>query len=63
VWRGAKQIAAFWCFCKEFTSLHVTRGTDIYFRFLLVLYRNITSFLNIIIFFSYFTSIILTIYT
>ena len=63
VWRGAKQMAAFWCFCKESTSLHVTRGTDIYSRFLLVLYKNITSFLNIIIFFLYFTSIILTIHT
>ena len=63
VWRGAKQMAAFWCFCKESTSLHVTTGTDIYSGFLLVLYNNITSFFNIIIFFLYFTSIILTIYT
>ena len=56
-------MAAFWCFCKESTSLHVTRGTDIYSGFLLVLYNNITSFFNITIFFSYFTSIILTIHT
>jgi len=63
VWRGAKQIAAFWCFCKESTSLHVTIRTDIYSGFLLILYNNITSFFNIIIFFLYFTFIILTIYT
>jgi len=63
VWRGAKQIVDFWCFCKESTSLHVTTGIDIYSGFLLVLYNNITSFFNIIIFFLYFTSIILTIYT
>jgi len=63
VWRGAKQIVDFWCFCKESTSLHVTIGTDIYSGFLLVLYNNITSFFNIIIFFSYFTFIILTIHT
>ena len=63
LWRGAKQMAAFWCFCKESTSLHVTRGTDIYSRFLLVLYKNITSFFNITIFFSYSTFIILIVYT
>ena len=63
MWRGAKQIVDFWCFCKESTSLHVTTRTDIYSGFLLVLYNNITSFFNIIIFFLYFTSIILTIYT
>jgi len=70
LWRGAKQMAAFWCFCKESTSLHVTTRTDIYSGFLLVLYNNtiiffnnITSFLNITIFFLYSTSIILIVYT
>jgi len=63
VWRGAKQIVDFWCFCKESTSLHVITGIDIYSRFLLVLYKNITSFFNITIFFSYSTFIILIVYT
>jgi len=63
VWRGAKQIVDFWCFCKESTSLHVTTGTDIYSGFLLVLYNNITSFFNIIIFFLYSTFIILIVHT
>jgi hypothetical protein len=47
MWRGAKQMAAFWCFCRESTSLHVTTGTDIYSGFLLVLYNRILSFFNI----------------